>query len=126
MNCQKFVSILCYNACTEHELVDLTILWSNRQTGTICHKMECGSTLSIGVYYKIQILQEILKTQNQNQAEFSAFCPTRTFVPISWMCKKQKVSISQLHRIKDHIIGCWFAHGTVHLRSTHGIWSLKC
>ena len=36
-------------------------------------------------YFKIQTLQMILKTQNQHQAEFC----TRTFVAISWMCKKQ-------------------------------------
>ena len=40
-------------------------------------------------YFKIQTLQKILKTQNQHQAEFCAFFGSRTFVPISWMCKKQ-------------------------------------
>ena len=33
------------------------------------------------------------------------------------------VSISQLHRIRDHIVGCWFAYGWFNLRSTCGIWS---
>ena len=40
-------------------------------------------------YFKMQILQEILKTQNQHPVEFCAFLGSRTFVPISWMCKKQ-------------------------------------
>ena len=40
-------------------------------------------------YFKIQTLQEILKTQNQHQAEFFCIFGSRTFVPISWMCKKQ-------------------------------------
>ena len=41
------------------------------------------------VYFKIQILQEILKTQNQHRAEFCAFSEVEHFVPISWLCKKQ-------------------------------------
>ena len=40
-------------------------------------------------YFKIQTLQEILKTPNQHQAEFCAFLGSRKFVPISWICKKQ-------------------------------------
>ena len=35
--------------------------------------------------FKTPILQEIWKTQSQHQEEFWVF----SFVPISWMCKKQ-------------------------------------
>ena len=35
------------------------------------------------------ILQEILKTKNLLQVEHYAFLEVHTFVPISWMCKKQ-------------------------------------
>ena len=40
-------------------------------------------------YSKIQTLQEILKTQNQHQAEFCAFLGVEHFAPNIWMCKKQ-------------------------------------
>ena len=40
-------------------------------------------------YLKIQTLQRFLKTQNQLQAEFLCIFGSRTYVPISWMCKKQ-------------------------------------
>ena len=40
--------------------------------------------------------------------------------------QEAEVSISQLHRTRDHIVGCWFAQWMVYLRSTYGIWSLKC
>ena len=36
---------------------------------------------------------------------------SRTIVPISWMCKKANISISQLYRIRDHLAGCWFEFG---------------
>ena len=39
--------------------------------------------------FKTPILQEILRTQNQHQEEFLCIFGSHTFVPISWMCKKQ-------------------------------------
>ena len=39
--------------------------------------------------FKIQILQETLKIQNQHQEMSCVFFGSHTFVPISWMCKKQ-------------------------------------
>ena len=39
--------------------------------------------------FKTPILLEILRIQNQLRAEHCAFFGSRTFVPISWMCKKQ-------------------------------------
>ena len=39
--------------------------------------------------FKILILREILKIQNPILEERCAFFGSHTFVPISWMCKKQ-------------------------------------
>ena len=39
--------------------------------------------------FKTPILQEILRIQNLHQVEHCAFSEAFTFVPISWMCKKQ-------------------------------------
>ena len=39
--------------------------------------------------FKTPILQEILRIQNLRQLEHCAFLEADTFVPISWMCKKQ-------------------------------------
>ena len=39
--------------------------------------------------FKTPILQEILRIQNLHQVEHCAFLGSHTFVPISWMCKKQ-------------------------------------
>ena len=39
--------------------------------------------------FKTQTLQEILKTQNPLLEEHCAFFGSQTFVPKSWMCKKQ-------------------------------------
>ena len=40
-------------------------------------------------YFKIQTLQEILKTQKSTSGGVLCIFGSRTFVPISWMCKKQ-------------------------------------
>ena len=39
--------------------------------------------------FKTPILHEILRTQNLRRVEHCAFFGSNTFVPISWMCKKQ-------------------------------------
>ena len=39
--------------------------------------------------FKTPILQEIFRIQNLHQVEHCAFFGSHTFVPISWMCKKQ-------------------------------------
>ena len=39
--------------------------------------------------FKTPILREILRTQNLLRVEHCAFFVSHTFVPISWMCKKQ-------------------------------------
>ena len=39
--------------------------------------------------FKTPILQEILRIQNLLLVEHCAFLGSHTFVPISWMCKKQ-------------------------------------
>ena len=41
------------------------------------------------VYSKTQTLLATLRTQNQPQMVFLFFFGSRTFVPVSWMCKKQ-------------------------------------
>ena len=40
-------------------------------------------------YFKIQTLQGILKTQKSTSGGVLCIVGSRTFVPISWMCKKQ-------------------------------------
>ena len=62
------------------------------------------------VYFKIQILQEILKTPNQHQAEFCVFSEVEHLYRTVG-CAEANVSISHLHRIRDHIAGGWFAYG---------------
>ena len=51
------------------------------------------TALSYWVCFKTQILLAILKTRNQPQRGVLCIFGSRTFVPISWMCKKQ-ISVS--------------------------------
>ena len=62
-------------------------------------------------YFKIQTLQAILKSQNQHQAEFSCIFWKSNICTNQLDVQEANVSVSQLHRIKDHIVGCWFAYG---------------
>ena len=94
----------------------LDILWSVQQTGTICHKMDssmqqtigtinflhslhkwlppilscgqCGSTLSIGLLQDSDSAGDLEDSKSTSGGVMCIF-GSRTFVPISWMCKKQ-------------------------------------
>ena len=52
--------------------------------------------------FKTSILQEILRIQNLHQVEHCAFFGSHTFVPISWMCRKQ-TSVSHSSTESDTI-----------------------
>ena len=45
--------------------------------------------MQIGTVFRILILREIWKIQNPLLEEHYVFLESHTFVPISWMCKKQ-------------------------------------
>ena len=66
--------------------------------------------------FKTQTLQEILNTQNQHQTDF---------LEVEHL-QEGNESVPQLHRIRDHIVGCWFVYGRFTCGLTCGIWSFKC
>ena len=115
-NCQMYALKLFWNVHTRHVLEDLIFYgqWTNlhdrSQNGpklvtndylvwsltfvinVITNNIVMWETLPNNVYwdcFKTPILQEILRIQNLHQVEHCAFFASHTFVPISWMCKKQ-------------------------------------
>ena len=60
--------------------------------------------------FQDSVLPETLKTQNQHHEELLCIFGSHTFVPISWMCKKQ-TSVSYCSREAEIISRCKFAHG---------------
>ena len=114
-NCHKYAPKLFWNAYTWHELEDLRFYgqWTNLhdrlQNGpkpetnawivwyltSITHVNTNSIVMWVTLQnnagwdcFKTPILQGILKTQNLLRAEHCALW-SQTFVPISWMCKKQ-------------------------------------
>ena len=87
---------------------------------------QCGPTLSMRGYFKIQILQEILKTQNQHRAEFCAFSEAPNICTHQLDVRKAKreyltAPLSQ-RSFRWMPVCVWM----VYLRWIYGIWSLKC
>ena len=76
---------------------------------------------------KTQTLMATLRTQNQLQELSCVFFGSRTFVPISWMCKKQTADLAQFYRVWSHLSGCWIADGwAITSRSLgHCDWSVR-
>ena len=54
-----------------------------------CHVGNTAKQLQIGTVFKTLISREILQIQNPLRVAHYAFSAGHTFVPISWMCKKQ-------------------------------------
>ena len=114
----------------------LDILWVSQQTGTICHKMDssmwqttgtinflhsfherlrpmlsCGQcALSIGVISRFRLYRRSWRLKINIRRSFvhfwkSSICTDELDV------QEANVSVSQLYRIRDHVVGCWFAYG---------------
>ena len=116
-NCLKFAHKLSWNACIWHEWDDLTFCgratslhdqsqnrlrhvtddWQDWFHTFITHTwlptiLSCGKkrhSTADCVYFKTQTLRETLWTQNLPVEESYVSSGSRTYVPISWMCKKQ-------------------------------------
>ena len=75
--CDKRLACLISYIHHTHAHSEKIVLWEAQQINV---DYDC---------FKILILQETLKTQNQHQVDSCAFFGRQAFVPISWMCKKQ-------------------------------------
>ena len=111
-NCQKYALRLSLNACTWHELEDPIFYgqWTNLHdrshhvandylvwslkfiihviTNNIVMWENTAKQCRLGLFQDSD-LQEILRIQNLHQVEHCGIFGSHTFVPISWMCKKQ-------------------------------------
>ena len=61
--------------------------------------------------FRTLALPEIVKTQNQPRAGLLCIFGSHTFVPISWMFKKQTSVSAQLNGSWDYSSWCRFTHG---------------
>ena len=55
--------------------------------------------------FKTPILQEILRIQKPTSGGTLCIFGSHTFVPISWMCKKQTLVFAQFNSIRNHFLG---------------------
>ena len=122
-NCQKRVLKLFSNVCTWHDLVDLT--FCGKQGKSCNHQMDTrlwltfllvwfpmfktGMTIDYVVRWETRF--GIVKIENSISDGILWTCGSRTFVPKSWMCKKQNANVSEFQRIRDCSIGFKFASG---------------
>ena len=109
----------------------------SQQTGTVCHKMDssmwqttgtinflhsfhewlpptlscgqCGSTLSIGVISRFRLCRRSWRLKINIRRSFVHFWKSNIYT-VQLDVQEANVSVSQLHRIRDHIVGCWFAY----------------
>ena len=142
-NCQKYALKLFWNAYTWHVLEDLIFYgqWTNlhdrSQNGqkhvTNDHVVWSltfitqVSTNNIVMWetlpnnadwdgFKTPILQGDLEDSKSTSGGTLCVFGSHTFVPISWMCKKQTFSFAQFNRIRNHFFRCRIEVGWYHLK----------
>ena len=141
-NCPRCAHKLSWNACTWHELVGLTFYdqWTNlldqSPNGqehvteyqlawfpTFITRMTTDSNIvmwvsrlsSVGWFFfpRLRFCRRPRRFWKSTSGGISCIFGSRTFVTISWMCKKTNFSIPQFYRIRNHFVGCWTATGWI-------------
>ena len=74
-----------------------------------CHVGNTAQHCRLGLFQDSDFAGDIQDSKSTSGGVLCIF-GRRTFVPISWMCKKQS-SVS--HRVRDHFSGCWTTYGWV-------------
>ena len=90
-----------------------------------CYLEKHSTTMQIKIVFKILILQETLKTQNQHQGSLVYVSEVKHFVSISWIVQETNLSFTQFYRSWSNLSLCRFTHGWDSPRSICGIWCLK-
>ena len=131
---QKFAHQLSSNACIQHELDGLA---SCRQSTNLLERSQNGQellsnawlvwcptlitkvisdTLSSGKHgaslqsWSVPRLRLCWRSWKLKISSRGVLCylGSRTFLSVSWMCKKQKFCLAQLHGVWDHCSRCWW------------------
>ena len=74
-----------------------------------CHVGNTTQQCRLGLFQTL-ILQEIKKTRSSTSGGVLRIFGSHTFVPTSWMRKKQTFSFTQFYRIWNHFSRCRFTH----------------
>ena len=74
-----------------------------------CHVGNTAQHCGLGLFQDSDFAGD-LEDSTSTSGGTSCFFESRTFVPISWMCKKL-TSVSYSSTESDHFVGCWVANG---------------
>ena len=117
----KFAHRLFWNACIWHVLVDmvlhrpwtdlLVLIYSSHMwTQTLCHVWNTAQQCRSGLFQDSDFARDLGDSKSTSGGLMCIF-GRHTFVPISWMCKKQ-TSVSQSSTEAEVIsLECRFTHG---------------
>ena len=98
-NCQKFAHKSCSNVCTWHELDDMTFFWSVNKLARSVTKWTQACDRNTAQHCRLGSFQDSdcagdLEDSKSTARSVLCISGSRTFVPVSWMCKKQ-TSVSE-------------------------------
>ena len=71
-----------------------------------CHVGNTAKQCRLGLFQDSDFAGDLEDSKSTSGGTFCVF-GSHTFVPISWMCKKQTYRFSQFNRIRNHLFGRW-------------------
>ena len=71
-----------------------------------CHVGNAAKQSRLGLFQDSDFAGDLEDSKSTSGGTLCVF-GSHTFVPISWMCKKQNISFSQFNRIWNYLIGHW-------------------
>ena len=74
-----------------------------------CHVGNTASALSIGFFFRTQMLLEALRTQKSTWGGNLCILGSQAFVPMSWMCKKQTSVSHSSTESEDTYLDGWYS-----------------
>ena len=70
-----------------------------------CHVGNTGKQCRLGLFQDSDFAGDLEGSKSTSGGTLCVF-GSHTFVPISWMCKKQTSFFAQINRIRNHFFGC--------------------
>ena len=75
-------------------------------TNNICFVGNTAKQCRLGLFQDSDFAGSLEDTKSTSGGTL-CILGNHTFVPISWMCKKQNFSFTQFNRIRNHLFGRW-------------------
>ena len=114
-------SVVCQQTCKSSHKMDsgdrrlarlISYIHHTSEYKQYCHVGNTAKQCRLGLFQDSDFAGDLEDSKSTSGGTLCIF-GSHTFVPISWMCKKQTSVSPQFYRIRNHFVGCWTANGWI-------------